>query len=43
MSEYQKQWWNEAKNLSVFQNTIYEKQFWFIFSYTSVDIMQAAY
>lgn len=43
MSKYQKQWWNEAKNLSVFQNTIYKKHFWFFFSYTSIDIMQAAY
>lgn len=46
MSEYQKQWWNEAKNLLVFQNTICKKQFWFFFfffNYTSVDIMQAVY
>lgn len=42
MNEYQKQWWNEAKNLSVFQN-IYKRYFWFFFSYTSIDIMQAAY
>lgn len=42
MNEYQKQWWNEAKNLSVFQNTIYKRHFWFFFGYTSID-MQAAY
>lgn len=43
MNEYQKQWWNEAKNLSVFQNTIYKRHFWFFVGYTSVDTMQAAY
>lgn len=43
MNEYQKQWWNEAKNLSLFQNAIYKRHFWFFIGYMSIDIMQAAY
>lgn len=43
MNKYQNQWWNEAKNLSVFQNTIYKRRFLFFFGYTSIDIMQASY
>lgn len=38
MDEYQKRLWNEAKKLSVFQNTIYKGHFWFFFGYKSIDI-----